>query len=289
MQAWWRLTICAVLMSGCSSPREAAPANASPEPVAAPALTEIRPAPNQLASKLERAGDVALLDLDAIVERGHIRVLVARSGVHFHTYEEAHSGKAVDTGVALARALSGRSGRPVTPIFIDTREADLIPHLLSGKGDVAANLLLTFARDEQVAFAPPILTGIRELVVTAASAPLVSLEDVGTRSIHVRQDSDHHASMLRLNEQLRKIDRPIARIVLALPTVTDQHLIDGVNNGKIAATIVYDYEFRPLPSVAVNRDVAVSQDGSLSWVSRKDAPKLTEFMKEFFSTHKLTF
>ena len=38
--------------------------------------------------------------------------------------------------------------------------------MLAGKGDVAANLLLTFERDEQVAFATPIETGIRELVVT---------------------------------------------------------------------------------------------------------------------------
>ena len=230
-----------------------------------------------------------MLDLDAIAARGYVRVLVARSGLHFYTSEGAHSGKAVDTGVALARALSEKSGKDVTAVFIETREADLIPGLLAGKGDVAANVLLTFARDEQVAFAPPIRTGIREVIVTSASAPLVSLEDVGARTIHVRQDSDHHASLLRLNEQLRKIDRPIAKIVLAPPSVTDEQLTERVNEGKIPATIVDDYALVQLPNIAVNRDIAVSQDGSLSWVSRKDSPQLTEFLKEFFSTHKLTF
>lgn len=293
MHAWLPIAIFAVSVSGCATPSEAPPANATPAAVAAPALIEIPSAPNQPRHELERAGDVARVDLDEVAGRGYIRVLVARSATHFHTYEGAHSGKTVDTGVALARALSEQSGKNVTPVFIETREPDLIRHLLAGRGDVAANLLLTFARDEEVAFAPPIRTFIRELVVTSASAPLVSLEDIGTRTIHVRQDSDHHASLLRLNEQLRKIDRPIARIVVARQTVTDEELMERVNEGQIPATIVDDYVFERLramfPNIAVNRDVAVSQDGSLSWVTRKDAPKLTAFMKQFFSTHRLTF
>lgn len=288
MRTWPVLAICAVI-SACSGSPEPAPANATPAAVVTPPLIDIPRSPNQLGSKLERGGKLEHLDLDAIADRGYLRVLVARSDLHFYTYEDAHSGKAVDTGVALARVLSVKTGKRVTPVFIETGEVDLIPQLLTGKGDVAANLLLTFARDEQVAFAPPVRTGIREQIVTAASAPLVSLEDVGTRTVHVRQDSDHHTSMLRLNEQLRSIDRPIARIVLAQPNVTDGRLMERVNRGEIPATIVFDYELRTLPNIHVNRDVAVSQDGSLSWVSRKDAPKLAEFMKEFFTTHKLTF
>ena len=289
MRGLLRIFIFAVLVNGCSSPTEAPPTNATP----AAAPSEIPPAPNQLRHDRERARDVALLDLDAIADRGYIRVLAARSGTHFYTSEDAHSGKAVDIGVALARAFSDHTGRKIAPIFIETRDADLIPHLVAGKGDIAANLLLTFARDEQVAFAPPIRTGIRELVVTSASTPLVSLEDIGGRTIHVRQDSDHHASLVRLNEQLRRIDRPIARIVLAQQTVTDEELMERVNKGHIPATIVDDYVFErrrmQLPNVVANPDIAVSQDGSLSWVTRKDAPKLTDFVREFFSTHRLTF
>lgn len=293
MRALLRISIVAVLVNGCSSPTEDPPTNATPAAVAAPVLVEIPSAPNQPRHELERARDIARIDLDAIADRGYVRVLVARSGTHFYTYEDAHSGKAIDTGVALARAFSDRTGRTITPVFLETREADLISHLLAGKGDIAANLLLTFARDEQAAFAPPIRTGIRELVVTSANAPLVSLEDIGTRTIHVRQDSDHHASLLRLNEQLRKIDRPIARIALARQPLTDEDLMERVDKGQIPATIVDDYVFErrraQLPNVVANPDIAVSQDGSLSWVTRKDAPKLRDFLKEFFSTHRLTF
>jgi membrane-bound lytic murein transglycosylase MltF len=238
-------------------------------------------------------GEAATLDLDGIVERGYIRVLVARSKTHFYTSEGAHSGKTVDTGVALAQVLTNRTGRTIRPVFIEAHEPDLIPHLLAGKADVAANILLTFARDEQVAFAPPIRTGIRELVVTPENRPLVSLEDVGTRTIYVREGSDHHASLVRLNEQLRKIDRPPARIELALPPISDEELMERVHNGQVPATIVDDYIFArmraSLPHAVANPDIAVSQDGSLAWVTRKDATKLIAFLNEFFTTHKVDF
>lgn len=289
MRAWLLIAIFAGVLGACNESRHAVPANATPAAAAVPAPIEIPSAPGQPRHERERSGDVARLDLDEVTRRGYIRVLVARSATHFHTDEGEHSGKTVDTGVALARVLSAQAGKQVTPVFIETRESDLIPHLLAGRGDVAANVMLTFERDEQVAFAPPIRTGIRELIVTSASAPLVSLEDVGTRSIHVRQDSDHHTSVLRLNEQLRKIDRPVARVVLAPSTVTDRELMERVNDGKIPATIIDDYAFTPLPNISVNRDIAVSQDGSLSWVTRKDAPQLSDFLKQFFSTHRLTF
>ena len=108
----------------------------------------------------------ATIDLDAIAERGYLRILVAPSRTHFETVDGRHHGRAVDAGVALARAISEQTAKDVTAVFIETREDQLVAALLAGKGDVAANVLLTFARDEQVAFAPPIKTGIREVVVT---------------------------------------------------------------------------------------------------------------------------
>ena len=180
------------------------------------------------------------------------------------------------------------------PVFIETPEDQLIPSLLAGRGDVAANVLLTITRDEQVAFASPIRKNIRELVVTDVGGQLVSLEDVGGRTIHVRKNSDHHLSLIRLNEQLTKINRRPAIIAFDNRARTDEDLLDSVNAGRIRATIVDDYIFDRwqkdlLKIAATNREVAVSQDGVLAWVTRKDAPALTSLLKDFFSTHKMTF
>jgi membrane-bound lytic murein transglycosylase MltF len=286
MRSLLAITVAAWASSSCSNAPPPAAENKTP----AVLVIQIPQAPVQPVSN---PGDDGTIDLDAIVERGYLRVLVARSGTHFYPRDGGHAGKTVDAGVAFAQSLSDHARKPVKAVFVETHEADLIPHLLAGKGDVAANLLLTFERDDQVAFAPPIRTGIRELVVTTERAPLVSLEDVGTRTIYVREGSDHHASLVRLNEQLRKIDRPGANIVLALPPTTDEQLLERVNAGQIPATLADDYVYERqsarFHNTAANRDIAVSQDGSLAWVTRKDAPRLIAFMKQFFSTHRLTF
>jgi ABC-type amino acid transport substrate-binding protein len=280
----------AVLLGACSSSPASRPDKAAP---GGSALIEIPSAPDQPVSMLAKTTKPFAGDLAAIADRGHVRILVAPSRAHFETVDGQHRGRAVDAGVALARKLSERAARDIAPVFIEAREEQLIPFLLAGRGDVAANVLLTITRDEQVAFAPPIRTGIREVVVTDRK-PLVSLEDVGGRTIHVRKNSDHHASLIRLNEQLQKNNRLEAVIAFDERAKTDEDLLDSVNAGRIRAAIVDDYIFErwrgELPKLAdTNPDVAVSQDGVLAWVTRKDAPDLTAVLKDFFSTHKLTF
>jgi membrane-bound lytic murein transglycosylase MltF len=204
-------------------------------------------------------------------------------------------GRTVDAAAAFEQFVNQRlAPRKITVVVLPAAEASLINDVRAGQGDIAANVLRTFERDDQVAFAKPFRTGVRELVVTApGTPPLVSLEDIGGRTIHVRRDSDHHSSAVRLNEQLKKIDRPPARLVLAPESSTDEDLLELVNAGRAPATIVDDYIYdawRPrYGQAAVNRDVAVSQDGELAWVTRKDSPRLLELVNEFFSTHRLTF
>ena len=234
-------------------------------------------------------------DLDVMIERGVVRILVAQSGTHFHTDGHLHRGRTVDAVEAFQRFVNGRiTPRTISVQLISTSESTLISDVIAGQGDIAANILRTFERDDQVAFAKPVRSAIRELIVTGPGVtPLVSLEDVGGRAIHVRRNSDHHASLVRLNEQLRKIDRPQARIVLAAEDVTDEQLLDLVNAGRIPATIVDDYIYdgqRPrLEKTAANRDVAVSQDGEIAWVTRKESTQLLALINEFFATHRLSF
>ena len=290
MRAFIAITVFAAALSSCSGP--AAPGSRSAP--RAGAVGEIPAAAPQPVSARETKNPAFSGDLDAIAARGFVRILVAPSRVYFQTADGQHRGRAVDAGVALAALMSERAQRPVEPVFIETKEDQLVTALLAGRGDVAANVLLTFARDEQVAFAPPIKSGIRELIVTDTTAPVVSLEDVAGRRITVRKNSDHHLSLIRLNEQLRKIDRERAVIIVDDKTRTDEELLDSVNAGRIRATIVDDYIFdlwqgEMLKMASTNRDVAVSQDGVIAWVSRKDAPALTALMKDFFSARQLKF
>lgn len=295
----WRVLIAAlVLGAGACGQVETPPP--SPAPAAVPATTARRPIeeavaePSPSASALAQIKAPALGDLDAIAKRGRIRILVTPSRTYYAVDNNLQRGATYDTGVAFARFVTARLGpghAPIAVVFIPTPENALVADLLAGRGDIAANLRQTFERDDQVAFATPTLTGIRELVVTGSGQrPVVSLEDVAGRAIHVRQSSDHHASLVRLNDQLKKIDRQPARIALVDESLTDEDLLDRVNEGTFPATMADDYIFearrRELTSVAANKDVAVSQDGVIAWVTRKDATQLLDAVNAFFAAHK---
>lgn len=292
-----------VLGGGACRQAESPPANSTPtiasEPAAPPpaarqpiaeAASEPPPSPGALA--LIQAP--ALGDLDAMARRGRIRILVAQSRTYYFVDNDRQRGATYDAGVAFARFVTSRQGSgqaPISAVFIPTPENALVADLLAGRGDIVANLRQTFERDEQVAFATPTLTGIRELIVTGrGERPLVSLEDVASRNIHVRKSSDHHASLVRLNDQLKKINRQPARIALVDEALTDEDLLDRVNEGTFPATLADEYVFearqRELTSVAANRDVAVSQDGVIAWVTRKDAAQLLEAINAFFAAHR---
>jgi membrane-bound lytic murein transglycosylase MltF len=296
------LMVTAVLLSGCGSAADApAPIAAAPAPVptvpsppAREPIAEAAAEPPLSSSALAAVKAPAKGDLDAIAARGRIRVLVSPSRTYYAVDNNLQRGATYDAGVAFARFAGARLGAghaPLAAVFIPTPEDKLVSELLAGRGDIAVNVRQTFERDDQVAFATPTMTGIRELVVTGpGQRPIVSLEDVAGRFIHVRKSSDHHASLVRLNEQLKKIDRQPARIAFSDEALTDEDLLDRVNEGTFPATLADDYIFdarqRELTSVAANKDVAVSQDGVIAWITRKDATQLLAAINAFFAAHK---
>ena len=220
-----------------------------------------------------------------------IRILVAPSGTYYHVENGVPAGVTVTAAGEFKQWLNEQSSATFDVTLIETPEDRLMADLLAGKGDVAANVMLTFERDDQGAFAEKSMrSGIKEIVVTGpGQPPLISLEDVGGREIHVRKTSDHYASLVRLNDQLTKINRPPAKIVLLPAGMTDEKALEIMNAGaQVPATIVDDYVFDALsakfPRLKANRDVAVSQDGKLGWVTRKDAPKVLAVIDAFFAS-----
>jgi membrane-bound lytic murein transglycosylase MltF len=284
-----------LLLSACGSEAPVAPG--APGAPGAPALIEIpRTDGRPIASDADmRSLEPFTGDLDTVIERGVIRILVAPGATHFEAEPTIQRGRTVDAAAAFERFVNDRiAPRAVTVRLIETNDTTLIDGLNAGQGDIAVNVLRTFERDDQVAFAKPMRAGVREIIVTGPGvAPLVSLEDVGGRTIHVRRNSDHHASLVRLNDQLKKIDRPPAKIVFAAAGQTDENLLYLVNKGHIPATIaddyIYDAHKAQLLKTSVNRDVAVSQDGEIAWVTRKASPQLLALINDFFSTHRLSF
>jgi membrane-bound lytic murein transglycosylase MltF len=290
-----------VLLPGCvgSPPAEApglppaATAEAPPAADGRAIIPRAAPEPPSSPAELRRARAGATGDLDAIAARGVLRILVTTGQTQYAVVDGMQSGGTFDAGTAFEAFLNAK--RPGLPpldvVFLPTPDDRLVSDLTSGAGDIAANLLITFERDDVVAFSTATRSRIREVIVTGPGvAPLVSLEDVAGRSIHVRKSSSHHASLVRLNAQLKSIDRPGCRIVLADETLTDEDLLRLVDQGAIDATVVDDYvlaaERGNLDRVAANADVSVSQDGAAAWATRKESTQLLAAINEFFATRR---
>jgi membrane-bound lytic murein transglycosylase MltF len=237
----------------------------------------------------------AIDDLDARRSRGVIRILVAANQTDYFIDAGQH-GAAFDAGKAFesfANATFNAGQPPLRVIFITSGPENLVSALTAGRGDIiAGRFAKTFEREDIVAFSEPVVKDVREVLVTGPGVPpIVSLEDVAGRSIHVRRGSDHFASLTRLNGQLAKINKPGCTIVGMDSSLTDEDLLQMVNDGRVPVTLVDHYlaaAWRTvLDKIAVNPDVSVSQDGIYAWALRKDSPKLLALVNEFIRTHEL--
>jgi membrane-bound lytic murein transglycosylase MltF len=248
---------------------------AAPEP--APATTEIaqwsRPTTG---------------DLDAMQARGLVRILVPVSRTTYYVENGLQHGATFSAGKAFERYLRAvPGGSPaIRIVLIPTRADDLVEALNAGRGDIVADLIVAPDRDPPPVATVPALVNIRELVVTGPGVPpLVSLEDLEGRRIHVPKNSRHEASLALVNRRLARIGKQGCTIVTVDPSLTDEDLLTRVDEGSIPATVVHSHIFaawrRAFARLAVNDDVAVSQDAVLAWAVRTDAPQLLAALKSF--------
>jgi membrane-bound lytic murein transglycosylase MltF len=292
---WCAVFTCVVALSACSSPSPE-----KPKETAAPAPVSRQPIPEAPSTPVLSVSDAATLtltatgDLTAIATRGTIRILVAPSPTDYVAIAGQQHGAAVDAGKAFetfARASAAVGNPSVRVAFIPLPSEQLLAALTAGHGDlIAGRFAHTYEREDIASFSEPIATGVREVLVTGPGvAPIVSLEDVAGRAIHVRRSSDHFASLTRLNGQLAKINKPGCTIVQVDPALADEDLLRMVNDGQVPVTLV-DHNLAAtwrsvFDKIAVNTDVAVSQDGYYAWVVRKDSPRLLALVNEFIKTH----
>ena len=149
-------------------------------------------------------------DLDAMVERGFIRILTTYNPLFFsYTGIEQH-GLMVEAARLLEKQINKKVGskkQPISVILIPVSRDKLLPYLNDGRGDiVAANITITSSRQKLVDFSNPFYTGVKEIVVSGPTAPdLHSFDDLSQTEINVRQSSSYFRHLEKLNLK-RKLD-----------------------------------------------------------------------------------
>jgi membrane-bound lytic murein transglycosylase MltF len=283
------LVLLCVSGAGCGrdpgAARDEAPPRESPSPPA-PAI------PEELASLV----DVRKEDLDRLVERRQVRLLVTYGATSYFVDRGSQGGWSFAAGRLLEQELNRRfrpGARLIHVVFVPVTRDQLLPALLEGRGDVAvANLTVTPARSAQVAFSTPLASDVREVVVTGAGAPpLRAAEDLSGREVFVRASSSYAESLAELDESLRARGRPPVRVGFVDERLEDEDVLEMVAAGLLPATVVDDSVARlwaeVFPGLTVHGDVALRTGGRIAWAMRKEDSELRAFVDDFARRHRV--
>jgi membrane-bound lytic murein transglycosylase MltF len=236
-------------------------------------------------------------DLEGMIERRMVRVLVVPSRTHYWLELGKHSGIEYELTNAFEQWLSERHRtlprhQQLRFVYIPTTVNRIIPELQAGRGDIGAAMLTrTPERSREIDFSAPYARGVREVVVTGpASAPFASLEDLAGQKVYVRRSSSYWTHLGALNERFRKSKRAEIDLVAVPEVLSDDEILEMVNAGLVSTTVVDLYEARiwrkAFTDLVVHEEMPVNEDGELAWMMRKGSPDLAAALAEFMEKHR---
>ena len=234
-------------------------------------------------------------DLDGMVKRRTIRILVVPSRTFFFLNKGDTLGLIAETGQEFEKWINKRRAKTPYNIkvqFVPTRRDRILQDLIDGKGDIAAaNLTITAARSALVDFPRPWLTGVKEILITGPSAPSVAtLSDLGGKDVMVRKSSSYYTHLVDLNNRLKKENHTPITIVPADENLEDEDLLEMVSAGLLPWAVVDSHKAklwaRILKGLTLREDIAFNQGGEISWAIRKNSPRLRSEVEEFVGSHR---
>jgi len=234
-------------------------------------------------------------DFNELAEKRQIRVLVAFSKTFYFLDRGRQRGISYDLLKEFEKFVNKKlktKTLKVHVVFIPVGRDELIPGLAKGLGDLAvANLTITPQRLKQVDFSNPLLTGVKELLVTGPAAPpMTTVDDLAGKEIHVRRSSSYYDSLARLNEAFKKAGKSQMKLIPADETFEDEDLLEMVNAGLIPMIVMDSHKAQfwtqIFDKIQVNSDIAVRTGGEIAWAFRKNSPQLKAIVNEFVKGHK---
>lgn len=234
-------------------------------------------------------------DYDGMVERRVIRVLVVPNKMSYFVDQGRHYGVNVDFFKEFETFINKKEQTGTIKIkilFLPVQRDQIFPALADGRGDIAAaNLTITPQRRELADFSAPLLTEVKEIVITGPNEkPLKGLEDLSGRTLHLRPSSSYFQHVMKLNETFKVKELAPVEIIEAEEFLEDADLLEMVNAGLIPAVVVDDHKARfwgqIFKNITLHPDVFVNEGGEIAWAFRKNNPKFEAVVNEFVKTVK---
>ena len=243
----------------------------------------------ELSLDLEAANQPWKGDLDGMIQRKLIRVLVVPSKTFYFVDKGVQRGATYDfvrqfeddLNKKLAREKKlGNKNLKVKVVFVPVGREQIADKLTTGYGDVAASgLMITEFGKKLADYSVPVYKGVDEVVVSAPGVPAVgSPEALSDKEVCVRKVSSSYESLVQLNQRLAAQKRPPVKIKEVSDVLEDEDLIEMVNGGLIPMTIIKapiaKFWKQVFPKIVVNEQAKVRTGGEIAWAIRKDSPQL---------------
>jgi membrane-bound lytic murein transglycosylase MltF len=229
-------------------------------------------------------------DLDGMIKRRVIRVLVAYNKTHYFIDRGVQRGASYEAFTKFENELNlaRKTGNlRVNVVFVPVSREELLPALLDGRGDIAvAALTVTPEREKIVDFSGPVARDVNEIVLTGPKSPAIAtLDDLAGQEVFVRTSSSYHESLLKLNERFKTEGKKAVVLKPAPETLEDEDLMEMLNAGLVKALVVDDLtaEFwkQMLPNITLHNEVAVRTGGQIAPAVRKGSPLLRAELDKF--------
>lgn len=234
-------------------------------------------------------------DWDGMVIRNRVRVLVPFSKTFYFLDGGRQRGLTYDLMKIFEKQMNKDLERKIVQVefvFIPVNRDELIPGLLNGIGDIAAGALtITPERSHFIDFSEPVLTNVREIIVTGPSSPpLSSLDDLAGKTIHVRKSSSFYEHLVRLNVSFKSGGKPEVKLVPEEENLEDEDLLEMVDAGLLPMLVIdgpkAEFWAKIFENIRLHPDIAVNTGGEMAWAFRKNSPKLKKVINRFVSKNK---
>ncbi len=222
--------------------------------------------------------DPVEFDFDAISERGTIRMITRYNSSSYFLHRGMDRGFEFE----LVSQFAEKNGLKIEVVLLGM-EDDPIAMLNRGEGDlIATNYVITSDRTPHIAFSNPYNFVNQMLVLPADHPPVNELSDLEGLSISVRRGSSYYETLLQLQEQGCDI-----HIDVVSEDWNTEALIHEVSQGRLQATVSDDNLFQVASRYidGVSAGMVLTEQDTVAWGLRNNAPQLKEKMDEFLAGH----
>ncbi len=278
------------------SSRDGEPAPASRKPPSKPASKELpasKTASHELVAPAASSPPRYTGDLDALLERERIRVLVSYDRTNFFIARGELFGLEYEMMNRFGDQLNRTRGKgqpPVEMVFLPLPRDRLLSALAEGQGDIAAAGLAP-SPHKGILFAEPYEKDVERIFVTHRSAPAPrTLEDLAGRTVHVTAGSSDIASLKKRNERLKAKGLSPMRIVEAGEDLVTEDLYEMIHAGVFSLTVGPEDSARlwsrVFPDLVPLDHLPAGPPQDRAWAVRTDSPNLLAALNAYVPSHK---